>query len=174
MDWKVVGPFPKPKPQQADPVYPPETADNLSAEFAGINGKVRWQNCVSTSDAGIVDLNTVLPKVDEAVGYARAEFTSDKEQTAEIRLGCYNGFKLWINGELVLVRGDEFTGMDFDHYTTPVHLKQGKNVFLLKLYKSAAPPPVPSHWRFQLRVCDASGAAVLSANRPAPSRDKKS
>jgi hypothetical protein len=128
---------------------------------------VRWTDYVAKDETGIIDLNEGLGKHPEAVGYAVAEFTSKEARPVEVRLGCYNAFKLWVNGELVLVRGDAFTGMRLDHYVARAKLKPGKNVILLKACVDVAPPPVPQLWRFQLRVCDESGAAILSTTRPA-------
>ena len=79
-----------------------------------------------------------------------------------------------MNGEMVLERGDAYTGMSFDHYVARVHLKPGKNRILMKLCRDQTPPQVPNIWQFQLRVCDETGAAILSANRPRPVAEKKS
>ena len=54
-----------------------------------------------------------------------------------------------------------------DHYSTPVKLKAGVNTILVKLAQEPPPPqlPPPNHWRFMLRVCDASGAAIRDASQ---------
>ncbi|HEV8061166.1 MAG TPA: hypothetical protein VGP68_14900, partial [Gemmataceae bacterium] len=109
----------------------------------------------------------------DAVAYVFTEFTSDREQDVEIRIGCYTAFKLWVNGKLTLVRSDAFTGMAFDHYSVRVHLKKGINTLLMKVSRAAPPAGVPNLWRFQLRVCDERGVAIMSTTRPAvPSDDK--
>src|SRR5262249_62088785 len=120
------------------------------------------------------DLNAGVGEHLDSVGYAATEFTSKEARDVEIRLGCFTAFKLWANGELVLVRGDAYTGMRLDHYVAKVHLKPGKNMILLKSCQADPPPPLPKHWRFMLRVCDAGGAAILSTTRPATPPDKKS
>jgi hypothetical protein len=114
----------------------------------------------------VIDLNEAIGQHEEAAGYAYTEFTSPAARDVEIRLGCYNSFKLWVNGELVLVRADAYTGMRPDHYLARARLKPGKNTLLLKLCKEIPPGPVPKHWRFQLRICDADGVAILSTTRP--------
>jgi hypothetical protein len=65
----------------------------------------------------------------------------------------------------VLERGDAYTGMKLDHYVAKARLKPGKNVILLKVAQDEPPPQLPAALRFQLRVCDASGKAVLAADR---------
>ena len=107
--------------------------------------------------------------ITEVVAYAATEYTSKEARDVEVRLGSITAFKLWVNGELVLVRGDAYTGMELDHYVARARLKPGKNTILLKIWMDTPPPQLPKVWRFQLRVCDASGAAVLSATRPSPS-----
>jgi hypothetical protein len=36
----------------------------------------------------------------------------------------------------------------------------------MKVCTDVPPPQLPKLWRFQLRVCDADGAAILSTTRP--------
>jgi hypothetical protein len=165
-DWKVIGPFDNQKQKGVDTAYPPEKKIDLSGEYAGKAGKVRWTAHVSKDRLAVVDLHAILGKQQEAVAYAVTEFTTKAACDVEIRLGCYTAFKMWVNGKLVLVRGDAFTGMSLDHYVAQVRLKKGKNVILLKVCQDLLPPaPVPHLWRFQLRVSDASGAAIHPAAR---------
>jgi hypothetical protein len=164
--WKGIGPFPDVEEKGIDTVYPPEKGLDFKAEYDGKNGKVKWKDYTSTKDNGIVDLNEAIADDQPAVGYVSTEFRSDTARDAEIRLGSFVGFKLWVNGELALVRGDAYTGMAPDHYVAPVKLKAGVNTIVLKFAQEPPPPvlPKPNHWRFLLRVCDASGAAIRQAN----------
>jgi hypothetical protein len=168
LNWKLIGPFPNPDRKGADIAYPPEHGIDLTASYDGLDGKVHWKDHVTTQTTGIIDLNAAVAAPPAAIGYAFTEFTSRDAQSVEIRIGSYNGFKLWVNGELVLSRGDEFTGMRWDHYQGQVRLKPGKNAFLIKLCKNDHSFPIPKDWRFHLRVCDISGAGIVSATRPAP------
>jgi len=174
MDWKLIGPFANVKQKGISTVYAPEEKIDLSGEYDGKSRKVRWKDYVTRSDAGLVDLFAGLGKDQEGTAYALAEFSAPQACDAEIRLGCFTVFKLWVNGEMVLERGDAYTGMSFDHYVARVHLKPGKNRILMKLCRDQTPPQVPNIWQFQLRVCDETGAAILSANRPRPVAEKKS
>jgi hypothetical protein len=165
-DWKVIGPFPGSPEQGLDTVYPPEKSIDLDARYEGKKGKVRWKDYVTKDPYGVVDLNAAVGDEPAAVGYALAEFTAARPRAVELRLGCYNAFKLWVNGDLVLDRRDAFTGMSLDHYVGKAHLRAGKNRILVKLYREDPPPPTPKWWRFQLRVCDDDGRAILSTTRP--------
>jgi hypothetical protein len=187
LDWKIVGPFSNEKQKGIDTVYPPEEKLDFSATYPGKAGTVRWVDYASKSEYGAVDLKAglaeFLPKKDgkeelfqEAVAYAAAEFTAKEDRDVEIRLGCFTGFKLWVNGELVLARGDAYAGMRLDHYVARARLKAGKNTILLKAALDVPPPPQAqfAQMRFLLRVCDDTGKAVLSTTRPpAPQPEKK-
>ncbi len=171
--WKVIGPFPSPGGSGLDRPYPPEKEIDLDATYDGKGGKVRWKDYASRDRYGLVDLNTAIGDAPESVGYALAEFPLDRARDVELRVGCYNAFQLWVNGERVLDRRDAYTGMSLDHYTAKAHLRAAKNLILMKVCREDPPPPVPRLWRFQLRVCDDSGAAVHPAGgadegKPAP------
>ena len=174
-DWKLIGPFPNPEDKGIDIVYPPEKGIDLAAGYDGSKEKVKWKSHISAHEMSIVDFDANIGKETDAIAYASTEFTSEREQDVDIRIGCYTAFKLWVNGALTLVRSDAFTGMSLDHYMVRVHLKKGVNTFLMKVSRAAPPPQVPNLWRFQLRVCDADGVAIRSTTRPAtPAPEKKS
>jgi hypothetical protein len=173
VDWKLIGPFPNKEDKGIDVVYPPEKKYEPAAAYDSLNAKAKWIGHVSAHDMGIVDFDANLSKAPDAVAYAFTEFTSDRDQDVDIRIGCYTPFKLWLNGEQALVRGDAFTGMSFDHYPVRVHLKKGINTLLMKVSRAAPPAQVPNMWRFQLRVCDDKGVAILSTARPAPAMPEK-
>ena len=166
LDWKLIGPFANVEQKGVETQYPPEKALDFKAEYDGKEGKVRWKDYLSKDANGIVDLNIGVGQHTEAIGYAATEFSSSTARDVEVRIGCYTAFKLWLNGELVLDRGDAYTGMSFDHYRVKIRLRDGKNTLLMKVCNDVPPPQVPKLWRFQLRVCDADGAAILSETRP--------
>jgi hypothetical protein len=59
--------------------------------------------------------------------------------------------------------------MSLDQYRMRGQLKAGKNTILIKLCQNEQTEEWAQRWQFQLRVCDATGTAVLSADRkPAP------
>lgn len=165
LNWKLIGPFPNKDRKGMATAYPPEKALDFAAAYDGKTGPVKWIDYISKDDYGVVDLKDALKDHAEVVTYAAAEFQSEGERAVDVRLGCFTGFKLWVNGELVLERGDAYTGMKLDHYVARARLKAGKNVILLKVAQDEAPPQLPPMLRFQLRVCDANGKAVLAADR---------
>jgi hypothetical protein len=90
-----------------------------------------------------------------------------------LRLGCKNGWKVWLNGKFVFGRDEYHRGTRIDQYRLPVELKKGSNTILLKLCQNADVKDWTREWEFQLRVCDASGTAILATDRP-PTPDNAS
>ncbi len=110
----------------------------------------------------MVDLNVPFGKLKEVVGYAWTPFRCEKEQQVELRIGCKNAWKLWVNGVLVFERNEYHRGMRMDQYRFPLKLKAGDNQILMKLCQNEQLEDWTVQWQFQLRVCDASGTAILS------------
>jgi hypothetical protein len=163
--WRVIGPFPNPDEKGIDKVFPPERGLDFAAEYDGKGGKVGWKEFTTPDEIGVVNLNDAVGDHPEAVSYATTEFRSKDARDAEIRLGSFVAFKLWVNGEMVLFRGDAYTGMKADHYVAKVKLKPGPNTILVKFAQDVPPPQLKpkNYWRFMLRVSDATGAAIRPA-----------
>lgn len=103
---------------------------------------------------GQIDFNKPYTMLKEVTGYAYAEFESGEEREAQIRLGCKNGWKVWLNGQLIFAR-DEYHGENpFDQYKLPVKLQKGKNKILVKCCQNEQTESWTVEWQFQLRVCD--------------------
>jgi hypothetical protein len=91
-----------------------------------------------------------------------AEFVSDKARPAEIRLGCKNGWKVWLNGKFLFGRDEYHTGAEIDQFRLPVQLRAGTNVLLVKCTQNAQTEDWTKEWEFQLRVTDAQGTPIRS------------
>ena len=113
----------------------------------------------------MVDLKAVLGKNKGAAGYAVAEFRSDAERPVELRLGCINAVKIWVNGKLLDSREVYHSGTQIDQYISRTTLKPGVNVILVKICENEQTESWAQDWQFQLRVCDGVGTAVLSQDR---------
>ena len=103
----------------------------------------------------------------ETVGYAYTEFESSRARSAEIRLGCKNAWKIWLNGKLIFGRDEYHRGQKIDQYKLPIELKAGKNTILVKACQNEQTEEWTVQWEFQLRICDATGSAILASNRQA-------
>ena len=168
-DWQVVGPFDNTAEAGFAKVFPPEQGIDLQAVFPGKFGEVGWQPFLTADPYGMVDINQAYPGagdgLKEVTAYAFTTFTASKPQPAEIRLGCKNAWKIWHNGQLVFGRDEYHRGMRIDQYRLPIDLVAGRNTFLIKLCQDGQTKDWTKQWQFQLRICDATGTAILAADR---------
>ena len=167
MHWSVIGPFDNTKRTGFETVFPPENKIDLTAEYDGKSGKVRWTELVTDDEYGMLDINKAYPgEIKEVTGYAYTEFKSATARPIELRLGCKNAWKVWLNGELLFGRDEYHRGMRIDQYRMRGQLKAGTNTILVKACQNEQKESWTVEWQFQLRACDATGTAVLSADRP--------
>lgn len=162
-DWRVIGPFDNTAGAGYDTVFPPEENLNFAAEYQGKTGKVGWKTVTTTNDLGMVDLNKPFGALKEVTGYAVTEIQSDTARAVELRLGCKNGWKLWLNGELLFGRDEYHRGTEIDHYRLKANLKPGRNVILVKLTQNEMKEEWTVEWEFQLRITDELGTPIKFA-----------
>ena len=170
--WHLIGPFDNTGREGFARVYPPEEKIELDAEYPGKEDKpVKWQAYATPDDYGKVDFNQPYGPLKQVVGYAYTEFHAAEARDAQIRLGCKNAWKVWFNGELLFGRDEYHRGQRIDQYTLPVKLQPGKNTILVKACQNEQEQDWTAQWEFQLRVCDATGTAILSTDRqPTPEK----
>ena len=163
MKWNVIGPFDNTDRKGFDTTFPPEREMKLDAEYDGKKGKVRWKPFESKDDRGKLDFNKPLGSLKEVTAFAMTTFDSDAEREAELRLGCKNGWKVWLNGELLFSRDEYHRGAQMDQYKMKCHLRKGANTVLVKCCQNEQTEQWTVEWEFQLRVCDSTGTAILAA-----------
>lgn len=163
MHWKLIGPFDNTKNAGIERPYPPEKEVALGATYPGKQGSITWKDFRTKDDMGVVNLNEGIGNINEAIGYAYAEFPCATDRDAEIRFGSFTTVKLWVNGKLALERYDAYTGHRTDTYIAKVHLHKGNNAILLKLCREIPPEKRLEKWQFNLRVCDDIGTGLAPA-----------
>jgi len=164
-DWKVVGPFDNKDRAGFEKVFPPEQGIDLNAEYDGLNGKVKWQDFKVQGDYGLVDLNKPIGALKEVTGYAYTEFYAEKARPVELRLGCKNGWKVWLNGKYLFGRDEYHRGAEIDQYRLAGELKPGRNTILVKLTQNEQKEDWTKEWEFQMRITDALGTPIASAKK---------
>lgn len=167
--WMLVGPFNGPKASGFKTSYDPETKIDLKAVYTdkGIT-KFEWKphtvevnpKSYDLDQVGEVDLNKAIGKFKDVVAYAYTVVETEKDLPVEIRYGCINASKLFVNGKLVFAREEYHHGENFDQYVARVVLKPGKNELLLKVCQNDQKEPYAQVWQFKLRICDATGGPV--------------
>lgn len=169
MDWHVVGPFDNTEREGFTKVYPPEKKVDLSASYQGKEGEIKWRSFSSKDEYGKVDVNIPYGMLKEVTAYAFTEFDAKEAREAELRLGCKNAWKIWVNGKFIFGRDEYHRGKRIDQYHLPIRLEKGRNTILVKVCQNEQEQPWTKEWDFQLRVSDSTGAAILALNRqPTP------
>ena len=160
MTWNIIGPFDNTKRAGFETVFPPEKEVKLDSTYDGKTAAVKWQPFETKQEYGKVDFNKPLGMLKEATAYASTTFISETDRDAEIRLGCKNGWKVWLNGELLFGRDEYHRGAQLDQYKLKCHLKRGANLILIKCCQNEQTEQWTVEWEFQLRVCDSTGTAI--------------
>ena len=163
MKWNVIAPFANTDRKGFDTVFPPEREVKPGAEYDGKAGKVKWKAVESKDERGKFDFNKPFGALKEVTGYAVTTFDSATEREAELRLGCKNGWKVWLNGELLFSRDEYHRGAQMDQYKMKCRHKKGANTILVKCCQNEQTEQWTVEWEFQLRVCDSTGTAIVAA-----------
>lgn len=161
--WKLIGPFDNTTGVGFSRPYPPETSLDLSSEFEGKTGRIKWAPYETTDDYGMVNFNAPLGTLKGVVGYAAAEFWSKSARPVQIRLGSQNGWKVWVNGKPTFGRDEYHRASEIDQYRMPVMLVPGRNFILVKCLQNEQTEDWAAEWQFQLRVTDEQGTPLLSS-----------
>ena len=165
MKWNVIGPFDNTEQKGFDAVFPPEKEVKLDAAYDGKGKQVKWQPFESADEYGKLDFNKPLGMQKEVTAYAVTTFDSPADRDAELRLGCKNAWKVWLNGELLFGRDEYHRGQQMDQYKMKCRLKKGANTVLVKCCQDGQKEEWTVEWEFQLRVCDSTGTAILTASK---------
>lgn len=165
--WKIIGPFDNKEMKGYAIAYAPESELDLSAEYDGQLGKVKWEPIVTEDDYGVVDIGKQIQNYKGSLMYVTTTYNSDGDQDVEFRLGTPNAWKLWVNGELVFEREEYHRSTRMDQYRIPVSLKSGPNTVMLKICQNEQEQSWAQDYKFQIRVCDSTGSAVLPAAQTA-------
>jgi len=163
MQWQVIGPFDNTDRKGFETEFPPEKDVRLDAAYDGKGQQVKWASFVSADEYGKLDFNKPLGMQKEVTAYAVTTFDSPVERDAELRLGCKNAWKVWLNGSMLFGRDEYHRGQQMDQYKLKCHLKKGPNVVLVKCCQNEQKETWTAEWEFQLRICDSAGTAILSA-----------
>jgi hypothetical protein len=165
-NWKVIGPFDNTGEKGYDTVYPPEEKIELTAKYPGKGKEVSWVDLTTTHQLAKVDLQKGIEKAKGVIGYGYAIVTMPEARDAQLRISTPNGWKIWLNGNYIFGKAEYHSGEFFDQTVVDVRLNKGDNAVLVKCCQNEQTEPWTNVWRYQVRVCDSSGTAILASNRP--------
>lgn len=89
-----------------------------------------WKQISANSD-GVVHLDSLLGG-NERVAYLRATIVSPEEQDARLEIGSDDGFRAWLNGEVV-AETNTTRAFSMPQDQADIHLQEGENSILLKI-----------------------------------------
>jgi hypothetical protein len=159
--WALVGPFDNTDRTGFPVAYPPEKGVDLAVTYDGKKGaKVAWVAHTTPDSEGKVDLNKVLGKHKGSVAYALAVVESPDERPVEVRAGCVNAIKIFLNGKEIFARDAYHQGMEIDQHLATGTLRKGRNELLLKVVQNEQTEPWAQFWWFQARLCDHLGTPL--------------
>lgn len=164
--WQLTGNYDNAKGEGFDVVHGPEQnveEIDLGAEYESADGKAKWRAHNTTDSMGLVDLNDVIGKVKGVSVYAYTTFRAEEERDAEIRIGCINAHKVWLNGKLIINNNVNHNGISPDKFSGAGLLAKGENKILVKVCQNEQTQPWAQRWQFQVRVCDETGKAIQPA-----------
>ena len=175
--WNLVGNFDNKNQKGFDVAYGPEkdlANIDLAISYQDVaksdddeaeSGKAgQWIPYNSLDSAGLVDLNKVIGKVKGVSAYAHATYDSDVDQAVDIRIGCINAHKIWVNGELVMSNEIYHNSTSIDKFIARANLKKGSNEVLIKVCQNEQTQSWAQRWQFQVRICDETGRAIRPSN----------
>lgn len=159
--WHLVGPFDSSEGKALTLAHSPEKATDAAGKFKVKSGAdVAWKPHVTGNRYGYVDLNKAVGKEKDAAAYALAVVRAEKDTPCEIRVGTPNAIQVFLNGTKVFEREEYHHGDTMDLNNGKGTLKAGKNVIVIKVCQNNQTETWAQEWKFQLRVCDATGGAI--------------
>jgi hypothetical protein len=164
--WQVLGPFDNTERKGFEAKYAPEADRSPLPQYEGKTGKISWKPLESADEYGKIDFNKPFGALKEVTAYAMTTFESRDAREVELRLGCKNAWKVWVNGEFVFGRDEYHRGQRMDQYKLKCHMRKGANTILVKCCQNEQTESWTAEWEFQLRVCDSTGTGLLSAASP--------
>lgn len=165
--WLVVGPFPNPGERPDNEGFNVDYLKNYGGEMGheptnGMEIKdadgnaFKWQQYAgTTTDISLFAIEGLglEPQQEDILCYAACWLDSDADKEVELRIGSDDGYKLWVNHQLVSEQ-NVYRAMEMDQETYKVKLNKGKNLILFKITQDWG------EYEFMLRVVDADGEEV--------------
>jgi len=164
--WKLIGPFDNVGSKSFDKEYAVESdyvaGKSLAGSYDGKSGAVQWVTETTADPEGVVDLAKVFNNEKGCIVYCVASVERPADLDCEIRVGCINAQKVWVNGKLVIANEVYHTGMQIDQYVASVKLRAGTNQILIKVCQNEQKEAWAQRYVFQARLCDPTGKAIAT------------
>ena len=154
LDWTLIGPFENISASGFDKPFPPETAYDTGATYAGKEGvPAKWFAVHAARRDGWIDFKRYFAST-QAVFYGHTYVYSPAERPVEIRIGTSGSLKAFLNDDLLLAYFDE-NNNDLDTYIIRTRLQAGWNSLLIKCGYSEI-----HQCNFLVRITDEQGEQI--------------
>lgn len=161
--WKLIGPFDNVGSDKFQMAYAVETdwlGGKVKDNYEGKNGPTAWIEHTTDNSEGQVDLAKLFNNEKGCIVYAMTVVNVPAATNCEVRVGCINAQKVWVNGTEVIANEVYHTGMQIDQYSAPIRFKAGENRVLVKICQNEQKEAWAQNYVFQLRLCDETGKAI--------------
>jgi hypothetical protein len=167
VNWLVCGPFPNPGDRPDNTGFGTDYLKNNGGEAAftptnGMEIKIDGGAAVkflpyATTGTDIIFGDVAHLKIEsnqeKILVYCACWLEADADKEVEVRVGSDDGYKLWINHQLISEQ-HVYRAMEMDQETHKVKLNKGKNLLLIKVDQDTG------EFQFMLRVVGADGKAA--------------
>jgi hypothetical protein len=166
-NWLICGPFPNPGERPDNTGFGTDYLKNYGGEAAftptnGMEIKIDGGAAVkflpyATTGTDIIFGDVAHLKIEsnqeKILVYCACWLEADADKEVEVRVGSDDGYKLWINHQLISEQ-HVYRAMEMDQETHKVKLNKGKNLLLIKVDQDTG------EYQFMLRVVGADGKAA--------------
>ena len=169
-NWLICGPFPNPGSRPDNAGFNTDYLKDYGGEaaFTPTNGMeikgggIKGDSVVkflpySTTGTDIIFGDVAHLKIEsnqeQILTYSACWLDSDADKDVEVRVGSDDGYKLWINHQLISEQ-HVYRAMEMDQETHKVKLNKGKNLLLIKVDQDTG------EYQFMLRVVTPDGKAA--------------
>jgi hypothetical protein len=167
VNWLVCGPFPNPGDRPDNTGFGTDYLKNYGGEAAftpangmeikggGMDGSATVKFLpYATTGTDIIFGDVAHLKIEsnqeKILVYCACWLEADADKEVEVRVGSDDGYKLWINHQLISEQ-HVYRAMEMDQETHKVKLNKGKNLLLIKVDQDTG------EYQFMLRVVGADG-----------------
>ncbi|MFT3712154.1 MAG: transglutaminase domain-containing protein [Archangium sp.] len=131
LDFSFVGTWDNDQGKGFDLELAPELRPDLSEEYEGRAGSLKWRHDVPKDGRGRYDLLQLMTPTRWSAAFAQGTFDVTAAGNHALRITTNDPLKVWVDGRLVFAAA-QLERSVFDQLVIPLELKAGKHTVLIK------------------------------------------
>ncbi|MHC4871112.1 MAG: DUF3857 domain-containing protein [Planctomycetota bacterium] len=134
-DWQLLGPFSNREKAGFMKELAPEkrvTEIDLKKSYDGRTGQISWFKVKNLSEAGYLDIASLLYPEDENVAFAKTDITAEKDGPYDLTFGTAGAAAVWLNGKKLWQWNEYHNYYPFQRSFT-VNLTKGSHSIIIKI-----------------------------------------